>query len=262
MEEEKNGMDNSEEKSVSQEESPQGSETPQEESPQEEAAPQDDGQAQEDPDGLTPEERAMLEMSDQSIEDIKDDASDDAGGESDQSEGDQPQAQALPPDQALPDNTPNDENVGEGAAPEEESIGSNNLLSQDDIDQALGDMANQMGGDFGTGDVASDDQDVKQADFQQLSATSDKEGPRNIELLMDVELPISIELGRTRMRISDILALGPGSIVELDKLVGEPVDLLVNQKCVAQGEVVVVEESFGLRITQLISPEERLKNLA
>ncbi|PKK84419.1 MAG: flagellar motor switch protein FliN [candidate division Zixibacteria bacterium HGW-Zixibacteria-1] len=102
---------------------------------------------------------------------------------------------------------------------------------------------------------------IKQADFQQLSADSEQHGSRNIELLMDVELPVSIELGRTRMNISDILSLGPGSIVELDKLVGEPVDLLVNQKKVARGEVVVVEENFGLRITQLISPEERLKNL-
>ena len=76
-----------------------------------------------------------------------------------------------------------------------------------------------------------------------------------------LDLPVSIELGRTKMKISDILALGPGAIVELDKLVGEPVDLLVNQKCVARGEVVVVEESFGLRITQLVSPEERLKKL-
>jgi len=100
---------------------------------------------------------------------------------------------------------------------------------------------------------------IKKADFQQLSARHSDEKPRNIELLMDVELPVSIELGHTRMKIEDILALGPGSIVELDKLVGEPVDLLVNQKCVARGEVVVVEENFGLRITQLISPEERIK---
>lgn len=102
---------------------------------------------------------------------------------------------------------------------------------------------------------------IKQADFQQLSASSVGQGPRNIELLMDVELPVSIELGQTKMSIHDILALVPGSIVELDKLVGEPVDLLVNRKRVARGEVVVVEENFGLRITQLVSPEERLKNL-
>jgi len=85
---------------------------------------------------------------------------------------------------------------------------------------------------------------------------------RNIDLLMDVDLPISIELGRTKMSISDILSLGPGSVVELNKLAGEPVDLLVNYKVVAKGEVVVVDENFGLRITQLMTPEERLKALA
>ena len=83
-----------------------------------------------------------------------------------------------------------------------------------------------------------------------------------IELLMDVDLPVSIELGRTKMAIADILALGPGSVVELNKLAGEPVDLLVNYKVVARGEVVVVDENFGLRVTQLMTPEERLKALA
>ena len=82
-----------------------------------------------------------------------------------------------------------------------------------------------------------------------------KEGPA-------FDLPISIELGRTKMPISDILGLGPGSVVELNKLAGEPVDLLVNNKVVAKGEVVVVDENFGLRITQLMTPEERLKALA
>jgi flagellar motor switch protein FliN/FliY len=102
---------------------------------------------------------------------------------------------------------------------------------------------------------------VNKADFQQLAMNSTDNRPQNIDLLMDVDLPVSIELGRTKMSISEILAMGPGSIIELDKLVGEPVDLLVNQKCVARGEVVVVEESFGLRITQLMSAEERIKNL-
>lgn len=137
------------------------------------------------------------------------------------------------------------------------------MLSEEDINKALGDMAGDLdkSGLPDAGDFGFDRVEVKQADFQQLSASPEADGPRNINLLMDVELPVSIELGKTRMRISDILALGPGSIVELDKLVGEPVDLLVNQKCVARGEVVVVEESFGLRITMLVSPEERLKNL-
>jgi flagellar motor switch protein FliN/FliY len=102
---------------------------------------------------------------------------------------------------------------------------------------------------------------VAEAEFQHLSQPPDKPQAQNIELLMDVNLPISIELGRTKMSIADILSLGPGAVVELNKLAGEPVDVLVNQRIVAKGEVVVVDEYFGVRITQLMTPEERLKLL-
>ncbi len=102
---------------------------------------------------------------------------------------------------------------------------------------------------------------VSKAEFQHLSQPAGVSEPRNIELLMDVNLPVSIELGRTKMSISDILGLGPGSVVELNKLAGEPVDVMVNQKLVARGEVVVIDENFGVRITQLMTPEERLKLL-
>lgn len=81
---------------------------------------------------------------------------------------------------------------------------------------------------------------------------------REMGLVMDIELPISIELGRTHMLIRDIVKLSPGSVVELDKLSGEPVDLFVNGKRFARGEVVVIEENFAVRITELINPEERL----
>ncbi len=102
---------------------------------------------------------------------------------------------------------------------------------------------------------------VSQAELQQLQQTAGNTETRNIELLLDVNLPISIELGRTKMAISDILSLGPGSVVELNKLAGEPVDLLVNGRIVARGEVVVIDENFGVRITQLLTTEERLKVL-
>ena len=108
---------------------------------------------------------------------------------------------------------------------------------------------------FGTGKVS-------QAEFQHLSEQAEKSEPRNIDILMDVNLPVSIELGHTKMSISDILSLGPGSVVELSKLAGEPVDVLVNNKAVAKGEVVVVDENFGVRITQLMTPEERLHRIA
>jgi flagellar motor switch protein FliN len=83
----------------------------------------------------------------------------------------------------------------------------------------------------------------------------------NVELLLDIPLNVTIELGRSRLSIRKVLELGPGSIVELDRLAGEPVDLLVNDKIVARGEVVVVDEYFGIRVLSLISPEERIKQL-
>lgn len=85
--------------------------------------------------------------------------------------------------------------------------------------------------------------------------------PPNIQMLLDINLNVTIELGRTRLSIRKILELGPGSIIELDRLAGEPVDLLVNDKVVAKGEVVVVDEYFGIRIISLVSPEERIKQL-
>lgn len=99
------------------------------------------------------------------------------------------------------------------------------------------------------------------AEFGELKQDVAAEHPRNIEILMDVKLPISIELGRTEMTVNDILELTSGSVVELNKLAGETVDLLVNNKIIAKGEVVVVDENFGLRITTLLSAEERIKSL-
>lgn len=80
-----------------------------------------------------------------------------------------------------------------------------------------------------------------------------------LQLLLDLQLPVSIELGRTNMLIRDILRLGRGSVIEFDKLVSEPIDVLINGKKVAEGEVVVIDKHFGIRITTLIDPAERLK---
>lgn len=81
---------------------------------------------------------------------------------------------------------------------------------------------------------------------------------KNIGIIMDVPLQVTVELGRTNKLIKDILEFGPGSIIELDKLAGEPVDILVNGKVIAKGEVVVIDESFGVRITDIIHPSKRL----
>ena len=88
------------------------------------------------------------------------------------------------------------------------------------------------------------------------------EDKRNLDLILDISVPVSVELGRTTMLIKDILALSQGSIVELDRVAGTPVDLLVRGKLLAQGEVVVVDENFGLKITNICGSEERVRNLA
>jgi len=83
----------------------------------------------------------------------------------------------------------------------------------------------------------------------------------NLDFILDIPLEVSVELGRTRMLISELLQLGQGSVIELTKLAGEPLEIFVNQKLIARGEVVVVNEKFGIRMTDIISPAERVKQL-
>lgn len=98
------------------------------------------------------------------------------------------------------------------------------------------------------------DVNIQPAQFQSFSQVPDLSGiaPENIDLIMDVPLEVTVELGRTSKSIKEILDFSPGTIIELDKLAGEPVDVLVNGKFVAKGEVVVIEESFGIRVTEII----------
>ncbi|QBD85211.1 flagellar motor switch phosphatase FliY [Clostridium tetani] len=104
--------------------------------------------------------------------------------------------------------------------------------------------------------------EVQEAIFQPLQQTSKKEElPRNIDLIMDVPLDISVVLGRTKLNIKEILNLGTGSLIELDKLAEEPVEILVNGKPVAFGEVVVIDENFGVRITDIVNNVEKIKSL-
>ncbi|MCF8564764.1 flagellar motor switch phosphatase FliY [Alicyclobacillus tolerans] len=97
-------------------------------------------------------------------------------------------------------------------------------------------------------------------DFSSPPRETAKE-PRNLSLLMDVPLTVTVELGRTKKPIRDILELAAGAVLELDKLAGEPVDIFVNNKRIAIGEVVVIDENFGVRVTDIVSPIERVKNL-
>ncbi len=122
------------------------------------------------------------------------------------------------------------------------------------------------GGEAFDGNAARDidpdaEPDAKKVEFGQLSAVDIDGDASNIALLMDVKLPITVELGRNQLHVKDILGFGPGSIVELERLASEPVDLLVNGVLVARGEVVVIDDHFGVRLSTLISPEERIRTL-
>jgi flagellar motor switch protein FliN len=113
--------------------------------------------------------------------------------------------------------------------------------------------------DIGDIDATGEDDDDL-GDDEAGPATSGE--TKSLDLILDIPLTVAVELGRSKMLISDLLQLGQGSVIELTKLVGEPLEVLVNQKLVARGEVVVVNEKFGVRLTDIVSPMERVQSLA
>ena len=102
---------------------------------------------------------------------------------------------------------------------------------------------------------------VQTLQYPMLQGTNTGSEQGNISLIMDVFMEMTVELGRTKKQIKDILGMGEGTIIELDKLAGEPVDILVNHKPIAKGEVVVIDENFGVRVTEILSPLERVSDL-
>ena len=103
--------------------------------------------------------------------------------------------------------------------------------------------------------------DVGQAHFDELEESKSTGPSKDLDFILDIPLEVTVEIGRTRMLINDLLQLGQGSVIELNRLAGEPLDVLINNKLVARGEVVVVSEKFGIRITDIVSPLERVKRL-
>ena len=144
-------------------------------------------------------------------------------------------------------------------------------MNQDEIDAILKGAVNSP--QKKTADVEPQmmqDQQIEEKDtqiiqeeqvFEPKRPLTQQIGGTNIEILLDIPLEVSVELGRTKIVIRDLVQLGPGSIIELDKLIGEPVDLLVNDNLISRGEVVVFDENFGIRITDIVTPTERLKSL-
>jgi flagellar motor switch protein FliN len=96
---------------------------------------------------------------------------------------------------------------------------------------------------------------------QEITPQQGADDGANLDLILDVPLAVTVELGRVRMPVRQLLALGAGSVVELTKLAGEPLDVLINGKPVARGEAVMVNEKFGVRLTEIVSPAERVERL-
>ena len=115
------------------------------------------------------------------------------------------------------------------------------------------------------GEAAADETgggDFQQVEAKRLSQSAESgEGDVKLDVILDIPVTIAMEIGRTQLSIRNLLQLNQGSIVELDRLAGEPMDVLVNGTLVAHGEVVVVNEKFGIRLTDVISPADRIKNL-
>jgi len=103
--------------------------------------------------------------------------------------------------------------------------------------------------------------EVSSVAFPEVKKEDSVKGNLDLEFILDIPLTLNVELGRCRMLISDLLQLGQGSVVELTKLAGEPMDVYVNNRLIARGEVVVVNEKFGVRLTDIISPSERVNKL-
>ncbi|MFW5711732.1 MAG: flagellar motor switch phosphatase FliY [Spirochaetota bacterium] len=127
--------------------------------------------------------------------------------------------------------------------------------------QMWGGQQAQFGGQAMAGTPGMGGANVQAVQFPNLNPQSGGSEQGNIGLLMDVYMEMTVELGRTRRLIKDILGMGEGTIIELDKLAGEPVDILVNHKLIARGEVVVIDENFGVRVTEIVSPMDRVEGM-
>lgn len=142
--------------------------------------------------------------------------------------------------------------------------GMNQMMGMNPMMGGMGMPQQMMGGQMGMGQMGGmmgSPQNIQSVQFPSFGQGAPGMEQGNIGLLMDVYMEVTVELGRTKKLIREILGMGEGTIIELDKLAGEPVDILVNHKLIAKGEVVVIDENFGVRVTEIVSPVERMNNL-
>ncbi len=138
---------------------------------------------------------------------------------------------------------------GAGPAPAKEAV-ADEELGWDDVQ---GDLAAAGNGAAKT--------EVSEVSFEEIRNVQENKTSLDVDFILDIPLTITVELGRNRLLISELLQLGQGSVIELAKLAGEPMEIFVNQKLIARGEVVVVNEKFGVRLTDIVSPAERVNRL-
>ena len=150
-------------------------------------------------------------------------------------------------------------------------------MEQNEVDSLMQEINRETGaappgqeGEIGWDDVKDELEQSRQAqpatevsdpDFNELQKPAAARGGFDLDFILDIPLTLTVELGRCRMLIHELLQLGQGSVVELAKAAGEPVDVYVNQRLIARGEVVVVNEKFGIRLTDIVSPAERILKL-
>jgi flagellar motor switch protein FliN/FliY len=150
-------------------------------------------------------------------------------------------------------------------------------MEQNEVDSLMQEINKETGGapPGGEGEIGWDDvtdeleksrqaaprAEVSDPDFNELQKTGGGKSSFDLDFILDIPLTLTVELGRCRMLINELLQLGQGSVVELQKIAGEPMDVYVNQRLIARGEVVVINEKFGVRLTDIISPAERILKL-
>ncbi len=130
----------------------------------------------------------------------------------------------------------------------------------DDWAAAMAEQSEAEAQAAGAADSAVEDE-YEKASFQSLQNQGGAGGENNLDVILDIPVTLSMEIGRTEIPIHNLLQLNQGSVVELDRLAGEPMDVLINGTLIAHGEVVVVNEKFGIRLTDVISPAERVRKL-
>ena len=145
-----------------------------------------------------------------------------------------------------------DELMKGGSGPKESAAPNDDKISWDDVQEEMAQSSRP----------SSSKTQVSDVNFDELKRTKpDGKTAFNLDFILDIPLTLTAELGRSKMLISELLQLGQGSVLELTKLAGEPMDVYVNQRLIARGEVVVVNEKFGVRLTDIVSPAERVNKL-